>query len=194
MTLRWKHFQMCAKCLNHVNVWPPCFAAFLNSVVDLSARIASENRRLEMYIDTKFMGVGWCWVSSVEVQLRSCFRFLPIGDWRMQPCPGAGLRLTVKRPSIRMQGPAPPSSGETLRPQLPWNKSTQTPRCFLLRVAVSKTRPGHIAAVFTASWRRPWQPSPPPSAVSAVDTRHSRQELETNERSLKFHNYREGSC
>ena len=49
---------MCAKCLNHVNVWPPCFAAFLNSVVDLSARIASENRRLEMYIDTKFMGVG----------------------------------------------------------------------------------------------------------------------------------------
>ena len=43
---------------------------FLNSVADLSARIASENRRIEMYIDTKFMGVGWCWVSSVEVQRR----------------------------------------------------------------------------------------------------------------------------
>ena len=82
---------------------------FLNFVADLSARIASENRRIEMYIDTKFMGVGWCWVSSVEVQRRSCYRFLPIGDWRMQPCPGAGLRLTVKLPTIRMQGPAPPS-------------------------------------------------------------------------------------
>ena len=55
------------------------------------------------------MGVRWCRVSSVEVQRRSCFRFLPSGDWRMQPCPGAGLRLTVKLPTIRMQGPAPPS-------------------------------------------------------------------------------------
>ena len=74
---------MCAKCLNHVNVWPPCFAAFLNSVVDLSARIASENRRLEMYV-YRYKVYG-CWVvlgvvsgSAAEIM----FQIPP--DWRLE--------------------------------------------------------------------------------------------------------------
>ena len=143
---------MCAKCLNHVNVWPPCFAAFLNSVVDLSARIASENRRLEMYV-YRYKVYG-CWVvlgvvsgSAAEIM----FQIPP--DWRLE---NAAVSWSWAAPNCKAAqhphaGPAPPSSGETLRPHLPWNKANQTPRSFLLRVAVSKTRPGHIAAVFTAS-------------------------------------------